>query len=65
MEGKTVLFISHRLASTRFCDQILVIDGGTVREEGTHEGLLQAGGLYARMYESQSAKYAEEKGEES
>lgn len=65
MEGKTVLFISHRLASTRFCDRVLVIDGGTVCEEGTHEGLLRASGLYARMYESQSSRYGEEKGEES
>lgn len=65
MQGKTVLFISHRLASTRFCDRVLVIDSGSVREEGTHEGLLCAGGLYARMYESQSSRYAEEKGEES
>lgn len=65
MQGKTVLFISHRLASTRFCDRIVVIDGGSVREEGTHEELLRAGWLYARMYESQSSRYAEEKGEAS
>lgn len=63
MDGKTVLFISHRLASTLFCDRVLVIDGGMIREEGTHEGLLQMGGLYAEMYESQSSRYAEGKGE--
>ena len=55
--GKTSLFISHRLASTRFCDRILFIADGGIAEEGTHETLLAAGGEYARLYEIQSCWY--------
>ena len=50
---------SHRLSSTRFCDRILLIDGGNIAEEGTHEELLAAGGLYAGMFEMQSKYYKE------
>ena len=39
-EGKTSLFISHRLASTRFCDRILFLKDGKITEEGTHEALI-------------------------
>ena len=55
--GKTSLFISHRLASTRFCDRILLLREGRVAEEGTHEQLLALGGEYARLYEMQSCWY--------
>ena len=55
--GKTSLFISHRLASTRFCDRVLLISGGRVQEEGTHESLLRAGGEYAHMFQVQSQYY--------
>ena len=55
--GKTSVFISHRLASTRFCDRILFIADGGIAEEGTHETLLAAGGEYARLYEIQSCWY--------
>ncbi len=54
---KTVLFISHRLASTRFCDRILYLKDGKVAEEGTHEELMALGGEYAGMYEMQSCWY--------
>lgn len=58
--GKTSVFISHRLASTRFCDRILLIADGRVAEEGTHEQLMRAGGIYAGLYEMQSSYYRDE-----
>ncbi len=57
--NKTSFFVSHRLSSTRFCDRILLLDGGTVAEEGTHAQLLLAEGLYAKMFELQSKYYSE------
>lgn len=54
---KTTLFITHRLASTRMADEILVLDGGRIAEQGSHTDLLERGGLYARMYESQKKWY--------
>ncbi|MCM1237222.1 MAG: ABC transporter ATP-binding protein/permease [Ruminococcus flavefaciens] len=59
-EQKTSFFVSHRLASTRFCDRIILIDGGRIAEEGTHEELLEQKGLYAKMFELQSKYYKEE-----
>ena len=55
--GKSSLFISHRLASTRFCDRILYMKEGRIAEEGTHESLAAAGGEYAQLYELQSCWY--------
>src|SRR5574344_374338 len=52
-KDKTLIFISHRLASTRFCDKIMLLDGGKITEYGTHEELLKQDGLYKKMYESQ------------
>lgn len=57
--GKSSLYISHRLASTRFCNRIILIDDGEIAEEGTHEELLKLGGKYAEMYEVQSKYYKE------
>ncbi len=57
--GKTSVFISHRLASTRFCDRIIFVADGTIAEEGTHETLLETGGAYANLYEIQSRYYRE------
>ena len=57
--GKTSIFISHRLASTRFCDRILFIADGKIAEEGTHEELLAKKGAYADLYEVQSRYYQE------
>lgn len=57
--GKTSLFISHRLASTRFCDRILFLANGTILEEGTHETLLAQNGAYAELFDIQSRYYQE------
>ena len=57
--GKTSLFISHRLASTRFCDRIILLADGGIAEEGTHESLLAAGGAYASLFAAQSRYYQE------
>lgn len=57
-QGKTSLFISHRLASTRFCDRILFLEQGRVVESGSHEELMELGGKYAAMFQVQSKYYA-------
>lgn len=59
-EGRTCLFISHRLASTRFCDRILFLDRGQIAEEGTHRQLLDKKGPYADLFEIQSRYYRQE-----
>ena len=56
-QGKTSLYISHRLASTRFCDRVILLSGGRVAEQGTHTELLAQGGEYASMFEIQSHYY--------
>lgn len=60
-KGKTAMFISHRLASTRFCDRIIFVADGQITEEGTHESLLALGGEYAKLFEIQSRYYQEGK----
>ena len=53
LEGRTSLVIAHRLSTVRDADQILVIEGGCVVERGTHEELIEAGGPYAELYQTQ------------
>lgn len=55
----TSVFISHRLASTRFCDRIFLLDGAQFAESGTHEELMAAGGKYKELFEVQSKYYKE------
>ena len=58
-KNKSSIYISHRLASTRFCDRIIMIGDGGICEEGTHEELIRRGGKYAKLYEVQSKYYKE------
>jgi ATP-binding cassette subfamily B protein len=53
MRGRTTLVIAHRLATVQKASRILVLDGGRMVEEGTHQSLARAGGLYARLAELQ------------
>ena len=64
---KTSLYISHRLASTRFCDRILLIEDGRIAEQGTHDELMKKKCQYSYMYDLQSHYYkddAEQEGED-
>lgn len=60
--NKTTLYISHRLASTRFCHKIAFLKDGRITEEGTHDELLRKGGDYSKMFQLQSHYY--QKGKE-
>ena len=53
MEGRTVITIAHRLSTLRNADKIIVIDNGVVAEDGTHQELLDLGGLYAHLHHLQ------------
>lgn len=58
VKNKTAVYISHRLSSCRFCDRIIVFNGGRLIEEGTHEELLGLeNGFYANMYMTQAKQY--------
>jgi len=57
--GRSSIYISHRLASTRFCDRIIMIDHAEICEEGTHDELLKLNEKYADLYEVQSKYYKE------
>lgn len=57
MRGKTTVFVSHRLGSTKLADEILVIDSGRIIERGTHDELMAENGSYAGMFEAQRGWY--------
>ncbi len=63
VHGRTAVFISHRLSSTRFCDRILFLENGRITEEGTHGELMQRGGAYAELFSIQARYYKEQKTE--
>ncbi|GGM72007.1 ABC transporter [Longimycelium tulufanense] len=58
LAGRTVLIIAHRIATVRDADQVLVVDGGRIVQRGTHDELLDSGGLYARLCREQLTRTA-------
>ena len=58
-KGKTSVYISHRFASTRFCDRIVLLEDGVIKESGSHKELMEKGGRYAYMFGVQSKYYKE------
>lgn len=59
---RTAIYISHRLSSCRFCDNITVLDNGRIAERGSHEALLLKGGAYAKMWAAQAEYYKDTAG---
>lgn len=59
-QGKTSIFISHRLSSTKFCDRICFVENGKIEEMGSHEELLDKDGAYAQMFQVQAQYYQEQ-----
>lgn len=59
VQGKTTLYISHRMSSCKFCDRIIVMEQGEVEEEGTHDTLLKENGVYAQLWNAQAEYYSE------
>ena len=59
-KNSTSVFISHRLASTRFCDRIFLLDGANFAEVGTHDELMAKKGKYRELFDIQAKYYREE-----
>ena len=57
VDEKTVLFISHRMSSCKFCNRIVVLQDGEIIEQGTHSALLDEKGLYYQMFTAQEKMY--------
>ncbi|XKK41999.1 hypothetical protein HFP72_08405 [Nocardiopsis sp. ARC36] len=61
--GRTSLLVSHRLGALRDADRIVVLDGGTIAESGTHGELMAADGVYARLFSIQAEGYRRDEGD--
>lgn len=57
MKDKTILFISHRMSSCKFCDRIIVLSKGKIVEEGNHDELIKLKGIYSELFEAQAENY--------
>lgn len=57
VEGRTAIYISHRMSSCQFCDRIVVLDQGEIAEQGSHAQLMEQNGIYAALYRTQAQYY--------
>lgn len=57
VQGKTAIYISHRMSSCKFCDDIIVLDQGIIAERGDHKSLMKQNGIYAALYQTQAQYY--------
>ncbi len=57
VQNKAAVYISHRLSSTVFCDRIIVLDKGSIIEEGSHQDLMRQNGVYAELFQMQAQHY--------
>ena len=60
VRGRTAILISHRIGFARLADKIILLDKGKVAEVGSHEELISAGGLYAKLFQEQAQWYRQE-----
>ena len=60
---RSAIYISHRLSSCRFCDEITVMDNGSIAERGSHDGLLGKDGVYKELWTAQAEYYKDTAGE--
>ena len=59
IHDKTAIFISHRMSSCKFCDEIVVFENGEIVQKGNHEKLVEEAGLYQSLWNAQAQYYTE------